>query len=144
MLLKLDGETLVRRAVRVALAAKIAPVVVGFENNLVRRELEGLDYDTTTNPDYTGPTSSSLHMGLDLADANQHRALGRLMCPQIGSPRQEPQVRSSRSLKRTEIKQWHHGQNVVEDVGLDRFVPGPGLVCTEDVDLDGEAEFRGG
>ena len=66
MLLKLEGETLVRRAVRVALAAGLAPVVVvvGFEEERVRRELEGLDCQTATNPDYTGPTSGSLHVGL--------------------------------------------------------------------------------
>ena len=67
MLLKLDGETLVRRAVRVALAAGLAPVVVvlGHEEERVGRELEGLDCRTVTNPDYTGPTSGSLHVGLN-------------------------------------------------------------------------------
>ena len=67
MLLTLDGETLVHRAVRVALAAGLAPVVVvvGFEEERVRRELEGLDCQTATNPNYTGPTSGSLHAGLN-------------------------------------------------------------------------------
>ena len=66
MLLALDGETLVRRAVSAALTAGLAPVVVvvGFEEERVRRELEGLDCQTATNPDYTGPTSGSLHVGL--------------------------------------------------------------------------------
>ena len=66
MLLTLDGEALVHRAVRVALAAGLAPVVVvvGFEEERVRLELEDLDCQTATNPDYTGHTSGSLHMGL--------------------------------------------------------------------------------
>ena len=66
MLLALEGETLVRRAARLALAAGLAPVVVvvGFEEERVRRELEGLDCQTATNLDYTGPTSGSLHAGL--------------------------------------------------------------------------------
>ena len=67
MLLTLDGETLVHRAVRVALAAGLAPVVVvvGFEEDRVRREVEDLDCQTATNPNYTGPTSGSLHAGLN-------------------------------------------------------------------------------
>jgi molybdenum cofactor cytidylyltransferase len=66
MLLALDGETLVRRAASAALAAGLAPVVVvvGFEEERVRRELEGLDCQASTNPNYTGPTSGSLHVGL--------------------------------------------------------------------------------
>lgn len=66
MLLRLDGEALVRRATRTALSAGLAPVVVvvGFEGELVRRELEGLDCQTATNADYTGPSSRSFHVGL--------------------------------------------------------------------------------
>lgn len=66
MLLQLDGESLVRRAVGAALTAGLAPVVavVGFEEERVRRELDGLDCQTATNPSYTGFTSGSLHVGL--------------------------------------------------------------------------------
>lgn len=74
MLLKLNGESLVRRAVTRALEAGLAPVVVvvGYEEQLVRRDLHDLQCETTTNPDYTGPTSGSLHRGL------------RTLAPEVG------------------------------------------------------------
>jgi len=67
MLLELDGESLVRRAVRRALAAGLAPVVVviGHEPDRIRAELKDLAVEFAVNPDYTGPTSGSLHRGLN-------------------------------------------------------------------------------
>jgi len=67
MLLELDGESLVRRAVRRALAAGLAPVVVviGHEPDRIRAELKDLAVEFVVNPDYTGPTSGSLHRGLN-------------------------------------------------------------------------------
>jgi molybdenum cofactor cytidylyltransferase len=67
MLLELEGETLVRRAARRALAAGLAPVVVvlGHESERARAELAGLACDVAVNPDFTGPTSGSLHRGLE-------------------------------------------------------------------------------
>ena len=66
MLLELDGEPLVRRAARRALAAGLAPVVVvlGHEADRVQAALAGLGCDCVVNPDFTGPTSGSLHLGL--------------------------------------------------------------------------------
>ncbi|HVH68247.1 MAG TPA: nucleotidyltransferase family protein [Gemmatimonadales bacterium] len=66
MLLLLDGESVVRRAARRALAAGLAPVVVviGHEPDRIRRELQDLPVEFAVNPDYTGPTSGSLHQGL--------------------------------------------------------------------------------
>jgi molybdenum cofactor cytidylyltransferase len=66
MLLELEGESLVRRAARRALAAGLAPVVVviGHEADRVRAELKDLPVEFAVNPDYTGPTSGSLHQGL--------------------------------------------------------------------------------
>jgi molybdenum cofactor cytidylyltransferase len=67
MLLQLEGESLVRRAARRALAAKLSPVVVviGHEPDRIRAELRDLPVELVVNPDYTGPTSGSLHRGLN-------------------------------------------------------------------------------
>jgi molybdenum cofactor cytidylyltransferase len=68
MLLELAGEPLVRRAARRALAAGLSPVVVvlGHEADRARTALAGLPVEITVNPDFTGPTSGSLHAGLDV------------------------------------------------------------------------------
>jgi len=67
MLLKLEGEALVRRAARRALAAGLSPVVVvlGHESDRAMSELAGLACEVVVNPDFTGPTSGSLHKGLE-------------------------------------------------------------------------------
>jgi molybdenum cofactor cytidylyltransferase len=67
MLLELDGESLVRRAAKRALAAGLSPlvVVVGHEADRLRAELQDLPLTFAVNPAYTGPTSGSLHQGLN-------------------------------------------------------------------------------
>src|SRR5213595_1172793 len=72
MLLELDGESLVRRAAQRALAAGLSPVVVviGHEADRLRAELNGLPLELAVNLDYTGPTSGSLHRGLNLLGAD--------------------------------------------------------------------------
>jgi molybdenum cofactor cytidylyltransferase len=67
MLLELEGESLVRRAVRRALSAGLSPVVVviGHEPERMRVELQDLPVVLAVNPDFTGPTSGSLHRGLN-------------------------------------------------------------------------------
>ena len=67
MLLRLEGESLVHRAARRAAGAGLAPVVVvlGAEAERVRAELADLPCDLALNPDFTGPTSGSLHRGLE-------------------------------------------------------------------------------
>lgn len=68
MLLTLDGEPLVRRAVRRAQAAGLAPVIVviGKDAEQVRVALDGVECTCVENPDFTGPMTSSLHVGLRL------------------------------------------------------------------------------
>ena len=68
LLLPVEGESMVHRAARRALAAGLAPVVVvlGHEGDRVRAALADLDVTFTTSPDPTGPTSASLHAGLDV------------------------------------------------------------------------------
>src|SRR5260370_9726662 len=72
MLLELEGESLVRRAARRALAAALAPVVVvlGHEADRVRAALEGLPLDVPVNPDFTGPPTRSLHRALERLPAH--------------------------------------------------------------------------
>src|SRR5207244_12166488 len=72
MLLELGWEPLLRRAARRALEAGLSPVVMvlGHEGERVRAELAGLPCDCAINPDYTGPTSGSLHLGLERLPAD--------------------------------------------------------------------------
>jgi molybdenum cofactor cytidylyltransferase len=72
MRLALDGEPLVRRAARRALAAGLSPLVVvlGHQAEEVRAELDGLPCDFALNPDFTGPTGGSLHRGLERLPAD--------------------------------------------------------------------------
>lgn len=67
MRLELDGEPLVRRAARRALEAGLEPVVVvlGRDADVVRAALHGLPCRFATNADFAGPTSGSLHRGIE-------------------------------------------------------------------------------
>jgi molybdenum cofactor cytidylyltransferase len=68
LLLDLDGEPVVRRAVRRAAAAGLDPIiaVLGHEAELVQRELDGLDPPCriVVNPDYERGINSSLKTGI--------------------------------------------------------------------------------
>lgn len=77
MLLELEGESLVRRAARRALAARLAPVVVvlGHEADRARAALAGLPLDFAVNPDFTGPPSGSLHRALERLPADVDAAV---------------------------------------------------------------------
>src|SRR5438046_10396613 len=67
MLRELEGESLGRRGAKRALGAGLSPVVVviGHEADRLRAELKDLPLEFAVNPDYTGPTSGSLHQGLN-------------------------------------------------------------------------------
>jgi molybdenum cofactor cytidylyltransferase len=68
LLFDVDGESVVRRAVRQAASAALDPVivVVGYEAELVRRELDRLDTRCliAVNPDYERGINSSLKTGI--------------------------------------------------------------------------------
>jgi len=66
LLLALGGETMLRRAVREAIAAELDPVIVvlGYEADLARRELTGLASQVVVNPDYHRGMNSSLRTGI--------------------------------------------------------------------------------
>jgi len=66
LLLAVDGEALVRRAVRAAGQAGLAPVVVvlGHEAERVRRELDGLACRPVVNPAFAAGKGTSLQVGI--------------------------------------------------------------------------------
>lgn len=66
MLLTVDGVPMVRRAAVRAIEAGLAPlvVVVGRDEHDVRAALHGVTCTLVSNPDFTGPTSGSLHIAL--------------------------------------------------------------------------------
>jgi molybdenum cofactor cytidylyltransferase len=77
LLLPIEGEPMVRCAVRQATEARLEPIVVvtGHEPDRVAMALEGLDCTFVQNPDYTGPTSTSLHAALRSLDDSISAAL---------------------------------------------------------------------
>jgi molybdenum cofactor cytidylyltransferase len=66
LLLEVGGETLVRRAVRAALAAGLDPVIVvlGHEAERVAVELDGLPCQSVLNPDHAQGVRTSLQTGV--------------------------------------------------------------------------------
>ena len=66
LLLRLDGESLIRRVVSRALAAGLDPVIVvlGFERERAEKELEGLRCRTVFNPDHAEGQHTSFRAGI--------------------------------------------------------------------------------
>jgi molybdenum cofactor cytidylyltransferase len=66
MLFELDGESVLRGAVRRALAGGLSPllVVLGHEEETTRRELDGLPCQAVVNPAYESGINSSLKAGV--------------------------------------------------------------------------------
>ncbi len=66
MLLQLDGESVLRRAVRQALGGGLAPllVVLGHESQSARRELLGCACQVVVNPNYQHGITTSLQAGV--------------------------------------------------------------------------------
>jgi molybdenum cofactor cytidylyltransferase len=62
---------MVRRAALVATAAALSPVVivVGNDEAAVRAALDGIECQFAVNADFTGPTSGSLHAGINALGA---------------------------------------------------------------------------
>lgn len=77
MLLELDGEPLVRRAVGRAHAAGLDPVVLvtGFEPDRVRAAVRPHSCIVAHNPDFTSTTALSLHAGLRALPADVDAAV---------------------------------------------------------------------
>jgi molybdenum cofactor cytidylyltransferase len=66
LLARFDGELLIRRSVRAALASKASPVIVvtGHMEDEIRSALDGLDVTFAHNADFADGLSSSLKRGL--------------------------------------------------------------------------------
>jgi molybdenum cofactor cytidylyltransferase len=66
LLLQLEGESVLRRAVRTAAAAGLAPifVVLGHQSDRARAELEGLPCEIVINPRYAEGMNTSLSAGI--------------------------------------------------------------------------------
>jgi len=65
LLLRIGGESVIRRAVRRALDAGLEPLVVlGHEEERVREELQGLPCRTVVNPDWPLGKSASVRAGI--------------------------------------------------------------------------------
>ena len=78
LLLVLDGEALVRRAVSAAMTAGLAPIIVvlGHEAEKVAAALEGLPCRTVINPDHARGKGTSLQVGIRAAaDTNAGAAV---------------------------------------------------------------------
>lgn len=78
LLARFDGEPLIRRMTRVALASKATATVVvtGHRADDISGSLDDLDATVVVNPDYASGMSSSLKTGLD---ALNHKAGGALI-----------------------------------------------------------------
>lgn len=65
-LLEIDGESLLRRTVRLAAEAGCAPIftVLGFEGDRMRQELHDLEAQPVLNPDWQSGMASSLRSGI--------------------------------------------------------------------------------
>lgn len=70
LLATVDGEQIVRRAVRTLVSAGIAPVVVviGHEADAIRGALRGLDVETVRNESYASGQASSVRAGIEVLE----------------------------------------------------------------------------
>jgi len=77
LLLPLDGESVVRRATRIAIEARLDPVIVvlGHDAERVREQLAELDCVSVVNPDHARGAGTSLRAGATRADQTGAQAL---------------------------------------------------------------------
>ena len=77
MLFELNGESVLRGAVRRALAGGLSPllVVLGHEEDKARRELAGLACQVLVNPEYENGITSSLQKGISAVPAEVEAAV---------------------------------------------------------------------
>lgn len=88
-LLRLEGETLVRRAADTAVASTCGPVVVvlGAHSDEVRAELEGLPVTIAENPEWEAGMGTSIAVGMAAVEAAAPSAPGAIvimLCDQPG------------------------------------------------------------
>jgi molybdenum cofactor cytidylyltransferase len=76
LFMELEGETIVRRAVRRVSKAGVDPlfVVLGHEAELVKLALEGIRYQPVLNPEYERGVNTSLRAGIHAVSESGARA----------------------------------------------------------------------
>ena len=76
-LYRIDGETLVRRVCRVALASHLAEVILvtGYADRPIAAEVDDLDLRVVHNPDYEDGQSGSVRRGLAAVPADADGAM---------------------------------------------------------------------
>ena len=76
-LYRIDGETLVRRICRAALASNLAEVILvtGYARRRINAEVADLDLRAVHNPDYKGGQSGSVRRGLAAVTADADGAM---------------------------------------------------------------------
>jgi molybdenum cofactor cytidylyltransferase len=72
MLMKIDGETILRRAAKTAIATGFDPVMVvtGHERQAAEAEIDGLACDSVFNPDHDVGIHTSVRAGIDALPEN--------------------------------------------------------------------------
>ena len=78
-LVQFRGESLLRRAAKIALSAKLQPIVVVLAESSFASEIEGLDF--VLNPNWREGMGSSIRVGLEKI-ANQIDGVVILLCDQ--------------------------------------------------------------
>jgi molybdenum cofactor cytidylyltransferase len=116
-LLKIGGETLIRRMARVALGAELAPtlVVLGAHAGEIRGELEDLPLSIVENPDWARGIASSLRIGVGAALEAEPRIRGLLVMladqPGLTTPHLKSLLAAQRSTGRS-IAAAHYGDHL--------------------------------
>lgn len=84
-LIQLAGESLLRRAARLAVEAGCAPVfvVLGYDAERMRPELNGLAVQTLTNEDWAEGMGASVRCGVAAAQAAAAGGVLLLVCDQV-------------------------------------------------------------
>jgi molybdenum cofactor cytidylyltransferase len=82
-LLRIDGESLIRRAARIATEARVGPVIVvlGAEADRIRGEIEDLPIRIVLNAGWQEGLASSLRAAVEAAVRAQSAARGLLVLP---------------------------------------------------------------
>lgn len=102
LLLELDGETLLRRAVGRAVAAGLDPVIVvlGFEAERAAEELAGLSCHAVVNPDHQQGLGGSFRAGIAAVPTGAAAALVSLAdMPYVTTGMLESLIRSYRTSR---------------------------------------------
>jgi xanthine dehydrogenase YagT iron-sulfur-binding subunit len=82
-LIKIEGDSMIRRATKVAIDSGVRPVVVvlGANANLIKAELNGLDFILTINSEWQAGMATSIRAGLNAMLKATPQLAGVIMMP---------------------------------------------------------------